>query len=157
MTALPDQLPREPGSYLLILRNIGEQDLLVGKAGMISVMPGFYLYSGSAFGPGGLRARAGRHLRGGNNVRWHIDYLRQMTEVWAVWFYMGSDRMEHQWAASLEHMPQFSSAMKNFGSSDCACSTHLFFGQTAPSLKHFKQQLKLDGLSASLNELVCQQ
>jgi Uri superfamily endonuclease len=154
---LPESLPRDPGSYLLILRSHSEQNLPVGKAGNMHVMPGFYLYTGSAFGPGGLRARAGRHLRGGSNVRWHIDYLRQVTEAWAVWFYTGSDRMEHQWANSLERLPQLSSPMKNIGSSDCACATHLFFSQTAPSLKHFKQQLKLDGLSASLNELVCPQ
>ena len=154
---LPESLPRDPGSYLLILRSHNEQGLPVGKAGNMHVMPGYYLYTGSAFGPGGLRARAGRHLRGGNNVRWHIDYLRQITEAWAVWFYTGSERMEHQWANSLERLPQLSSPMKNFGSSDCTCTTHLFFSQTAPALKHFEQQLKLDGLSASLNELVCQQ
>jgi len=96
-------------------------------------------------------------LRGGNKLRWHIDYLRQITTAWALWFYTGGERMEHHWAASLNRMYEVSGAIHNFGSSDCACATHLFYSPNGPTLNRFKQQLELDGLSASVNELVCQQ
>ncbi|WP_429615053.1 DUF123 domain-containing protein, partial [Sphingobium olei] len=38
-------------------------------------MPGWYVYAGSAYGPGGLRARIRRHLRRGKLLHWHIDHL----------------------------------------------------------------------------------
>jgi len=37
---------------------------------------GWYVYVGSALGPGGLAAKVGRHLGGRKMCRWHTAYLR---------------------------------------------------------------------------------
>ena len=49
----------EPGSYAVILRNRKQATIDVGRRIQLAIEPGYYLYVGSAFGPGGLRARVG--------------------------------------------------------------------------------------------------
>jgi hypothetical protein len=74
-------IPADPGAYLLHLRLHQPRILRVGRLGEFSFAAGEYLYTGSACGPGGLRARLGRHLRGGGKPHWHIDSLRAAAEV----------------------------------------------------------------------------
>lgn len=94
---------------------------------------GFYLYVGSAFGPGGLRARVGRHLGGQGALRWHIDYLRRVTQPVEAWFCVGSPSCEHAWALALAAAAPYSMALARFGASDCRCPSHLFFMAQPPS------------------------
>ena len=46
-----------PGTYVLVLRCSSNRTIRVGCLGSIRLRPGYYLYVGSGFGPGGLRAR----------------------------------------------------------------------------------------------------
>ena len=55
--------------------NFQALEILVGRLGALPVEPGFYVYVGSAFGPGGLERRVGRHATTEKKHRWHIDYL----------------------------------------------------------------------------------
>ncbi|MGE5612498.1 MAG: DUF123 domain-containing protein, partial [Bacillota bacterium] len=64
----PATIPATPGAYVLVIR------LDRAAAGLPA---GRYLYCGSARGPGGLRARVGRHMRKGKVVRWHVDRLTE--------------------------------------------------------------------------------
>ena len=50
----------------------------------ITLTAGQYAYVGSAHGPGGLRARVGRHLRTEKSLQWHIDYLTAALPVMHV-------------------------------------------------------------------------
>jgi Uri superfamily endonuclease len=150
------QLPREPGTYVLILRSLKAQKCSIGKAGQMDIRPGFYLYTGSALGPGGLRARAGRHLQGSTALRWHIDHLRRAADAWAAWLRVGPEQAEHDWAATLRHMPELTPGMHKFGATDCACGTHLFYTDAAPCIDRFRHQLQLNGLAANVAEICCQ-
>ena len=58
-----DGLPSLPGTYALVVRVSGRSEIAVGKLGVLAAQPGFYVYVGSAMGPGGLAARIGRHCR----------------------------------------------------------------------------------------------
>ena len=49
------------GSYLLVMRSERRRRVQVGKLGTIEVNIGYYLYAGSAFGSGGIKARVSRH------------------------------------------------------------------------------------------------
>ncbi|MFQ5579314.1 MAG: DUF123 domain-containing protein [Nitrospiria bacterium] len=51
----------EPGTYALILQSRSEARGQVGRLGQINLKPGYYIYVGSAFGPGGVQARVSRH------------------------------------------------------------------------------------------------
>lgn len=77
-----DQLPAESGAYGLLLRLNKPLTLEINRLGNPGLRAGLYLYFGSAKGPGGIRARLGRHLRRQKTIRWHIDHVSsQVDEV----------------------------------------------------------------------------
>ena len=138
-------LPAETGTYILVLRNQTTASIRIGRAGMLAIQPGYYLYVGSARGPGGIRARLGRHLRGTGKQRWHIDYLRAAAKPASVWVATGSDNIEHHWAAALQTLPGLVQPMQGFGSSDCACYAHLGFMRSLPSTQDIRSALVHSG------------
>ncbi len=126
-------MERLPGTYALILRNYSKATIQIGRGGRICVKPGYYTYIGSAFGPGGLRARVSRHLRKEKRKHWHIDYLREFMEPVGAWYTHDRQRLEHIWARSLSKMGGLIST-HGFGCSDCDCDSHLFHTPTKSAL-----------------------
>ena len=118
----------EPGTYVLILESHSTAKVQIGKWREIDVQPGYYLYVGSAFGPGGVRARVSRHLRLGKPKHWHIDFLREFTTPIGVWINYETERLEHYWALMILGMKQMTS-IQGFGCSDCTCHSHLFYSE----------------------------
>lgn len=102
--------------------------------------PGFYLYVGSAFGPGGVLSRVSRHCRQHKVKRWHVDYLRAHTRLGTAWYALGNERLEHQWASLLDAI-ETTRAIEGFGSSDCRCFSHLFFVPEAAGLESCRKAL----------------
>jgi Uri superfamily endonuclease len=96
---------------------------------------------GSAFGPGGLRARIERHKRSLKRQHWHIDYLLQFTNFENVWYSYNEVQREHQWIRLLFNIPGIAIPIKNFGSSDCKCISHLFYSTQKPLFKKFHKYL----------------
>ena len=138
-------LPSLPGTYALLLRFSKRLEIVVGRLGVLAVQPGFYVYVGSALGPGGLAARIGRHCRRAKTLRWHVDYVRAEAQVKEVWYATGKRRRECQWASALAKMPWASVPMAGFGASDCGCPSHLCFFTLPPSLADFQQELGVSG------------
>lgn len=121
------QIPNLPGTYAVSFTLPAAVKVSVGRLGWFDFPAGNYIYLGSARGPGGLRARLGRHLEGKGPAHWHIDYLRPYFEIEAVGYLLGSHNLECAWsqtlaAASAAHLPA-----PGFGSSDClqGCPAHL--------------------------------
>lgn len=104
--------------------------ITVGKLGAAVLAPGFLLYVGSAFGPGGLAGRLRHHLRPVASVaarpHWHIDYLRAALPVVEVWLCPGPQRLEHRAALALHAARGSSIPLPRCGASDCTCPAHLF-------------------------------
>jgi len=121
-----------PGTYALVLAAAKRKRISVGRFGTLDVRPGFYVYVGSALGPGGLAARIGRHARQEKTLRWHVDYLRAVTDLVEVWFSPGRRRRECSWAGRLARMPGARTPMRGFGASDCGCRSHLFWFEDRP-------------------------
>ena len=121
------KIPAQGGTYILLMRVQMPSTVEIGKKGAIRLRPGFYLYVGSAFGPGGLRARVGRHARDEKPLRWHIDYLRQKAHLAAVYFSTDEDHLEDDWAESIQAWPGVQVPMPGFGASDSKVLSHLFF------------------------------
>ncbi len=89
--------------------------------------PGVYVYVGSAWGPGGLRARIYRHLGlvGRKRLHWHIDRLlaSEYVEPLCVVYAVGC-RGEQQAAALLSEDFR---PVRGFGATDDRVNdTHLF-------------------------------
>jgi Uri superfamily endonuclease len=125
-------LPDVPGTYALLLRCAACRRVSIGSLGVLQLRPGWYIYVGSAFGTGGLRARISHHQRVARRPHWHVDYLRRRARLVAVWYVCG-ERCEHEWAQYLGAMPDAAVPMAGFGSSDCGCRTHLFRFENRPS------------------------
>ena len=132
-----------PGTYALILGADCHLEIQVGKLGALRVEPGFYVYTGSALGPGGLGPRVARHCREEKTLRWHIDYLRVVAQVIEVWCKEGTDRQECLWGDTFARMKDVTIPVDGFGASDCACRSHLFRFPRRPSQKAFCRQLSL--------------
>ncbi len=138
----PDHLPPHPGTYALILRCPRRRRVRVGRLGVLPFDPGYYLYAGSAFGPGGLSARLRHHVRPTNKPHWHIDYLRTVTDLHHVWYTCDPVRREHDWATVISALPGATITARRFGASDCRCESHLFFSENLPSYRSFCSRIR---------------
>ena len=133
MNDLNPTFPALPGAYLLVLAAAQATTIQVGRLGHLDVTPGCYLYVGSALGAGGLRGRLRHHLHAAARPHWHVDYLRAVTELVAVWWLASPERLEHRWALALAQAPGCTIPMARFGASDCRCPAHLFYLPTLPA------------------------
>jgi Uri superfamily endonuclease len=115
------ELPSVPGAYVLLLELSALLPIRLPGRPVAALGAGRYLYCGSARGPGGIRARVGRHMRRDKVVRWHIDQLTAAGNVRGVWVFPGGN--ECALVASLGSLPM---PIPGFGSSDCrTCASHL--------------------------------
>ncbi|QSR84755.1 DUF123 domain-containing protein [Methylacidimicrobium sp. B4] len=128
-------LPRDPGSYLLVLALLRSQRRLpVGGLGSFALSRGIYAYCGSACGPGGIRGRLTRHLRASTTLRWHVDFLLRYARPMALAFAIGDPPRECGWSQRLGQLPNASFPVPGFGASDCRrnCPAHLVLLSTRP-------------------------
>jgi len=137
-----NSITSEPGTYALVLASQKTGTVRVGRLGALELQPGVYVYVGSAFGPGGLAARIKHHHRIATRPHWHIDYLRAVCDVAEVWFTTSAGRHEHSWAKAVAQMAGAAVPMPGFGSSDCACESHLFWFKHPPSIRTFRRLLQ---------------
>lgn len=123
----------DPGTYALILHSSLSTEIRIGRWGRLRIEPAYYVYVGSAFGPGGVRARVARHFRKEKKCHWHIDYLSTAIEPVCAWCSYAPFRLEHEWARAFDRMAT-TSCVKGFGCSDCSCRGHLFATPTKPDI-----------------------
>lgn len=131
-----------PGTYALLLRADDDHTIEVGGLGEMRVGSGVHVYVGSAFGPGGLRARVQRHARGDGVLHWHVDYLRAATTLDAVWYTHDPIRRECTWADVFRNHTASRVPLAGFGASDCDCPAHLVAFRDAPSILAFRRRLR---------------
>jgi Uri superfamily endonuclease len=136
------------GIYVLILYLPHRRTIRIGRLGKFNFSGGYYAYVGSAFGPGGLHARLGHHLRRCRKSRWHIDYLRRHADIKQIWVTGQHRELEHTWAAMLLNTAESQMPVAGFGSSDCSCGTHLFYFSGLPSIHAFN---RLSGIKDDKN------
>lgn len=97
--------------------------LPITRLGNPALEPGIYVYAGSAFGPGGIRARVGRHLRADKKPHWHIDHLSSRADCIDVKTYPGGRECD---LVAVLCADGATVPVAGFGSSDCRdCAAHL--------------------------------
>ena len=131
----------DPGTYILILRIDNTRDIEIGRIGKHTVKKGYYFYAGSAFGPGGIRARISRHLRVDKTKRWHIDYIRDAGSVVSALVNYGKKKKECTWASKMNLSQITTTPILNFGSSDCSCKSHLFYSEKRINIEKLRSLL----------------
>jgi Uri superfamily endonuclease len=111
------------GTYALLISLERDEEIRVGSLGTIHFPRGYYLYIGSAMN--GIEGRVRRHLGKMKKIHWHIDYLLKNDEITNVYYQEGEKGLECSIAKDFQE--RFL-AIPRFGSSDCTCTGHLFFG-----------------------------
>ena len=115
------------GTYTILLELESSRDIEFGAAGTRHLEAGFYAYTGSAFGPGGL-SRIDRHRRvasGQNPTRhWHIDHLlgteeSRFADAWTA----PNEDVECAVAGAID-----AQLIDGIGATDCSCPSHLNVG-----------------------------
>lgn len=128
-----DGIASQPGTYLLVFHADRISTIQVGRLGPLRLEPGYYFYTGSAFGPGGIRARVRHHHSGRSRPHWHLDYVRPALTLQEVWYSTDSVRHEHAWADSLYYTLKMKVPLARLGASDCRCETHFFYTDDKPA------------------------
>ena len=124
MATDPPVLPADSGAYVIRIHLRKAVTFHSGRIAGQRLPRGTYLYCGSAYGPGGLAARVGRHLKRGKSVRWHIDQLTQTGKITGVLLAPGG--RECNLVALIAGHPGSDLPITGFGSSDCRhCESHL--------------------------------
>jgi Uri superfamily endonuclease len=115
------------GTYVLLLQTDRPVKINPGCLRPCRLPAGRYAYTGSARGPGGLRARVDHHLRPDKPLRWHIDYLTAQVPVIAVLTSPGVENRECAYLQAILSLPGTAAIVPRFGSSDCrsGCPAHL--------------------------------
>jgi Uri superfamily endonuclease len=132
------------GTYVLALRLDAGRTIAIGSLGQYRFPAGWYLYVGSARGPGGLRARLERHRRRlgpDKKVHWHIDFLREYGTWAGAWVRRADEHLECAWARRLGGLPGVAVVVPGFGASDCRCAAHLFHLAALPDDGWFARAL----------------
>ena len=127
------------GSYILVIYIPEKVIIYIGSLGELTFNQGFYLYIGSAmgnFGSSTLVNRVKRHLQPSENKKthWHIDYLlnQKRNIISQLYLIPSLERLECIIAKDL--LQRYAdNHIKDFGSSDCNCKSHLFY------FKEFKE------------------
>ncbi len=119
----PYSLPGEGGAYALYFDIRAPVVLRIPRFENPHLDPGTYVYAGSAYGPGGIRARVTRHLREDKTPHWNVDHLSAQVRCSRVETYPKG--REYDLIADLlangADIP-----IPGFGNSDCrTCVSHL--------------------------------
>lgn len=126
LDACDDSCPLVKGVYCLVIELRCEAKLRIGALGRHTFPPGVYVYVGSAMK--GVEQRIGRHKSSAKTLRWHVDYLLTRAEVVAsIALPSESGVAECALAEAVSGCEGATIPVPRFGSSDCACSSHLFF------------------------------
>jgi Uri superfamily endonuclease len=134
-------IPRERGTYALIYRCEETFRAVAGKLGPVCLSPGYWIYIGSAFGPGGLRSRLIHHLKPSPRPHWHLDYVKHGLTPIEIWLTTDAVRREHAWAGDLARLKGAACPISGFGASDCTCRSHMIHLRRRPGFRGFKTRV----------------
>ncbi len=122
----------EKGTYTLIISVSDKVSSNVGRLGVKIFLPGYYTYTGSAFGKGAtsLPKRLKRHLRTVKKKHWHIDFLLAQEvasiKAAAITTLRNSECRVNQF---IKNQMETKILIPKFGATDCenGCESHLLY------------------------------
>lgn len=131
------------GIYVLIISVSRTAKVNIGALGKLTFPAGIYAYIGSA--QNNLEQRVARHQRKNKRLFWHIDYLlnNPASKIVNV-LYKKSGKAEECKIAEL--LSKTAEPIPEFGSSDCSCKSHLFYGEEFNFLQKEMHQLPFNEL-----------
>ncbi len=113
----------------MMMRLEGKRRIIVGSLGSIIFPEGYYAYTGSARGSGGLK-RLERHMRlmqsQSQTRRWHIDYILPSVDFIGSVITRTDQNLE---CIVANRIGDDLSAIPAFGCTDCSCYSHLHYSE----------------------------
>ncbi len=111
------------GTYCLLIEVPKDLDIKIGRLGKLRFDKGRYVYVGSAMNS--LEKRIERHFTKDKKKFWHIDYLlsNKNIKIKKVYLNLSKEKLE---CAIAKKINKNNVQIKNFGCSDCKCTSHLF-------------------------------
>ena len=129
------------GTYILVINLHKNTEIQIGSLGYILFNSGYYFYVGSAMGTANsstLVNRVKRHISLSNNkkLHWHIDYLLANinSSINRLYLIPSTERWECPIANEL--MDITDGYIKDFGSSDCNCISHLYYSKNSDCIEN---------------------
>lgn len=140
-------IPPKHGTYALIYRCDAPFQAVVGKLGPVSFSSGYWIYVGSAFGPGGLKSRLRHHLGPPVRPHWHLDHIKHALRPVEIWLTTDIGKQEHAWAGVISRLRGATCPIAGFGASDCTCRAHLIHRRRRPDFSGFDKRIRstIDG------------
>jgi len=128
------------GSYILLIFLPNETRIQIGSMGSITFSKGYYVYVGSAMGRNGstsLENRVKRHIAESHHKKlfWHIDYFLASDISVIIKIYLIPSLIRLECVLAREIFSVCDNYIKNFGSSDCNCSSHLMYFEDYQEVK----------------------
>ena len=125
----------QSGTYSLLVALPAPATVEFGAAGAVDLDAGWYVYTGSAFGAGGLK-RVERHRElaaGERDARhWHVDYLLGHPDSAVEAVHVTED--EDVECETARRLADDAEPVAGLGASDCDCETHLAYTSDRPTL-----------------------
>jgi len=122
------------GTYIIVIYLLENSKIKIGSLGEIDFVEGYYLYIGSAMrnkGSTTLENRVKRHVSKPENkkVFWHFDYLltNKKCVITRIYLIPSLNRLECIIAKEVSEISD--NFIKDFGSTDCKCLSHLYYFQ----------------------------
>jgi len=141
------QLLSDKGTYALKIHCLQNKSISVGRLGILNLEIAYYIYVGSAFGPGGVKARVSHHFNKKARQHWHIDYITNVCDIESVWYTYDPAKREHFWVETVANLENSQAPFPGFGASDHRGNSHLFSFQKCPSLERFRKALMSNKLN----------
>ncbi len=122
------------GTYIITIYVLENSVINIGALGEIEFIKGYYLYTGSAMGNKGsttLESRVKRHVSDSKDKKifWHIDYLLANINCVITCLYLIPSLKRLECIIASDISQNSDHHIKNFGSSDCECLSHLYYFQ----------------------------
>lgn len=117
------------GSYILKIKLNKDKKINIGKLGNIFFKQGYYLYIGSSMN--NLSKRIERHYSKNKKIHWHIDYFLKQAELIDHEEFHSNKKEECLISNRFNRLY----SIKNFGSSDCKCKSHLYYSDKDLNIK----------------------
>ncbi len=117
------------GVYVLLISVEDRVQIDVGALGRINLDAGIYAYVGSALGlhSSSIEGRLSRHYSDNKKIHWHIDYILRDPKI-KLKEAIFSESRNAQECNLVKQICNHEFAfveIKDFGSSDCSCVSHL--------------------------------
>ncbi len=130
------------GTYIVVY-TVGTPSTVTVRSRCTYALPaGHYVYIGSAFNSGGVKARVSWHLDPTKPPLKNVDFLKPFARPIETWWSFRRGEQECPWSALMAAKREYHCPAPKFGAIDCLiCPANLYFTEGPPDIYEFALRL----------------